>query len=264
MIRQGCINARSLVSKGALIQDIIIAHQLDTLAVCETWIAADDPDVVKLDAVPPTYSVTHLPRPSSTFRPRGGGLCFIHRNAVVVKQHPLQRTLQCMTFECQLLTLQVGGAKSSNDIIVVTVVYRPPALSSANMEAFIDELLGMVVQFRDVIEADQFVMCGDFNCPGDNSTSIHADLSSLLDTHGLQQSVTTATRRTPTVSNVLDLLISRSMSAVIQNVSVQPSHEVSDHDLVTWTLAMRERPPRQVRQYEFRKLKKVDLKQLKK
>jgi hypothetical protein len=188
-------------------------------------------------------------------------LCFIHRGAIVVKQHPLQRTLQCTTFECQLLNLHVGGAKSSNDIMVV--VYRPPSLSSANMWAFIDELSDVLVQLGDVIEADQFVMCGDFNCPGDNSTSIHADLSSLLDTHGLQQSVKTATRRAPTVSNVLDQLISRSMSAVIQNVSAQPSHEVSDHDLVTWTLATRERPSRQVRQYKFRNLKKVDLEQLK-
>ena len=43
--------------------------------------------------------------PSATHRNRGGGLCFIHRSELTVKPHPLQRSLQRQTFECQLLSI---------------------------------------------------------------------------------------------------------------------------------------------------------------
>ena len=46
---------------------------------------------------------------------------------------------------------------------------------------------------------------------------------------------------------------------LIRQVMVHWSHGVSDHDLVTWSLAASESPPRQVRSYSFRNLKAVDL-----
>ena len=88
--------------------------------------------------------------------------------------------------------------------------------------------------------------------------SVRDDLSTLLDAHGLRQFVTTATRRTATVSNLLDVVVANADSSLISQVTVQPSHGVSDHDLVTWSLSSRVRPPRQVLTYRFRNLKSVD------
>ena len=51
-VRMGSLNARSVVRKGPLIQELITSHRLDALAICETWICKDDPDAINLDSVP--------------------------------------------------------------------------------------------------------------------------------------------------------------------------------------------------------------------
>src|SRR5664279_4697701 len=105
--------------------------------------------------------------------------------------------------------------------------------------------------------------CGDLNCAGTDSTTVRADLTSMLDAHGLQQFVETATRRTPSVDNLLDLVIGNAESERIQHVAVRATHDVSDHDLVTWSLSFDERLPCPVRSYRFRNLKKINLEQFK-
>jgi len=84
-IRMGALNAQSIVRKGALINDLIGTHNLDVLALCETWIVDDDPEVIKQDAVPAGYAIRHVVRPTATPRNRGGGLCIPHRQTVVIK-----------------------------------------------------------------------------------------------------------------------------------------------------------------------------------
>lgn len=58
----GALNARSAVRKGALVRDLIETNSMDLLAVCETWMTADDPDSIRLDMAPPNY-VTKQSRP---------------------------------------------------------------------------------------------------------------------------------------------------------------------------------------------------------
>jgi len=198
-------------------------------------------------------------------RNRGGGLCFIHRDSIVVKKHPLQHTL-FQTFECQLLTVRVGKNNSSSpDGVTVAVIYRPPPLvpSLASDAAFYDELSDLFAKVGDVIDSDRFVACGDFNCRGDDSTSIRADLASLISAHGLRQFVTSSTRCTPRVSSLLDLVVGNASSSRIRDVTVRPSHGVSDHDLVTWSLTTRSRPPRRFMTYQFRNIKSIDWVQFK-
>ena len=55
----GVLNARSAVNKAALLHDVIADHQLDILAITETWMRADDPPAVQLDIAPVGYSVCH-------------------------------------------------------------------------------------------------------------------------------------------------------------------------------------------------------------
>jgi hypothetical protein len=249
------LNANSIVRKGPLIRDVVETHQLDLLAVCETWIADDDPDAVKLDAVPAGFRVTHQPRPTATINKRGGGLCVIHRDSLIVKQHPLQQRLRCRTFECQLLTVSVGGA--SRDTVVVANIYRPP---ETNPQSFYDELSDLLSNFGDCIDNDRFVVCGDFNCGGADPVSIDSDLQSVLDVHGLRQLVTTPTRQTPTTSSLLDLVIGSALgSGRISSVTVKPSHGISDHDLVTWSLSSRHKTLRPTHTYQFRNIKSMDL-----
>jgi hypothetical protein len=59
-VRFGAINAGSAVHKGALIDELICDNRLDILAVCESWIKDDDPDVIKTDIAPTNYTILHV------------------------------------------------------------------------------------------------------------------------------------------------------------------------------------------------------------
>ena len=58
--------------------------------------------------------------------------------------------------------------------------------------------------------------------------------------------------------NLLDVVIASDESSRILQVTVLPTHSVSDHDLVTWSWTSCVRLPRRVRTYRFRNLKSVD------
>ena len=241
-MHMGSLNARSVVRKGPLIQELISSHRLDALAICESWICGDDPDAIKLDSVPDGFRVMHVPRPTTTQRNRGGGLCFIHRDKLTVKQHPIQRSTQHETFECQLLSISNAAQdRPADKPLVLAKIYRQPSATIPSL--FYDELSDLLTKVGDFIDADRFIMCGDFNCPGPNST-VDTELLLLFDYHGLCQYVSTPTHHTSTTNNVLDLLVGSSGADRIASVDVLPSHDVSDHDLVTWSIARQSLLPR--------------------
>jgi hypothetical protein len=84
------------------------------------------------------------------------------------------------------------------------------------------------------------------------------DEQTMFDIHGLRQFVPTPTRSTNGVSTLLDLVVGREGSRCISDVAVHTSHHVSDHDIVTWSMASRLKPVRQLVDYKFRSLKNVD------
>ena len=149
----------------------------------------------------------------------------------------------------------VGSSSSKDDGAIVAIIYRPP---SSCLPTFYTELSDLFDNVANDIDADRFVACGDVNCPGADSSSVSVDLSTLLDAHGLRQFVASATRRTPTVCNLLDVAVANEGSSRISLVSVKPTHCGSDHDLVTWSWANRVRPLRRTMTYRFRNLKSVD------
>ena len=254
-IKIGSLNALSVVRKGPLVQDLINDHHLDALAICESWVVDDDPVVIKLGSAPNGYKVTHVPRPSSTTRSRGGGLCFVHRDNIVVKNHPAQKSLKYTSFECQLLNICLGHGGMADGITIANV-YRPPSSSTS---LFYDELSDMFDKIGDVITGDRFVACGDFNCGGDQPTSISTDLEGVFELHSLHQYVGVPTRHRSSASgSLLDLVVARIGSSRVSQVAVYSTHEVSDHDLVTWSLATCTLPPRKIITYYHRNLKNID------
>ena len=217
----GSLNARSVVRKGPLIQELISSHRLDALAISESWICGDDPDAIKLDSVPDGFRVMHVPRPTATHRNRGGGLCFIHRDELTVKRHPIQRSMQHQTFECQLLSiLNAAKDRPADKPLVLANIYRPPSATIPSV--FYDELSDLLTKVGDFIDTDRFILCGDFNCLGPNST-VDTELMSLFDYHGLCQHVSTPTHHTSTTNNVLELLVGSSDSDRIASVEVLPA-----------------------------------------
>ena len=133
-LTMGCLSLQSIVHKEALVLDIIDSHHPDALAICESYIVDDDPDVIKLDAFHVGFKVLHVPRPSATVRSRGDGLCFIHCDLMVVKGHSLQPILRYTSFECQLVEFHVDNSNEA-------ALYCRPHLSTA------------VVKSADVLQA---------------------------------------------------------------------------------------------------------------
>jgi len=132
----GLLNARSARQKAALIHDVIADHQLDVLALTETWIPSDAPDAVKLDVAPPGYSVVHRHRGSSAER-RGGGVDVIHRDTVKCSVVDVGDYTQ---FES--LAVKVVGRQSS---VVVVCIYRPPGEVSPDFTDQLDELFDQLM-----------------------------------------------------------------------------------------------------------------------
>ena len=196
-VRFGALNARSAVNKGALINDLIRENQLDILAVCESWIKVDDPDVIKNDIAPPNFSVQHVHRPrvcgNRRSKTKGGGLAFICSNDLSAR--PLKTQLSTTSFELQLVALTVNRA-----IVKIASVYRPPDKSQT---IFIDEFANLLTTIGPGCSGERLLICGDFNMPGNVPGTIDERLSTLLDVHGYQQHVAQPTRG----RNLLDLLI---------------------------------------------------------
>ena len=108
------------------------------------------------------------------------------------------------------------------DGITIANVYRPPSSSTS---LFYDELSDMFDQLGDVIVSDRFLACGDFNCGGDQPTSISTDLEGVFELHSLHQYVGVPTRhRSSTFGSLLDLVVARIGSSRVSQVAVHSSH----------------------------------------
>ena len=84
---------------------------------------------------------------------------------------------------------------------------------------------------------DNVVLCGDFNSPGDSSTTIDSCLAVALSSFNLIQYVDVPTHYDPK-PNVLDLLASGN-PATFSGVNVDPAGRISDHCIVTATFNVR-------------------------
>ena len=126
----GMLSAHSVMRKDTLIQvlEMITSHRLDALAICETWICADDLDTIKLDSAPVGFSVMHVPPPISDSSESKRGLCFIHHDELFVKQHPLQRSMKQQIFEYQIMSISNSTLdRPADKPIVLANIYRPPS-----------------------------------------------------------------------------------------------------------------------------------------
>ena len=136
-LKFGCVNARSVVSKSALICQLIADHRLDVLLFTETWHECSES--VSLKRVTPTgFQCVDVARPLSTETnvhsvnlQTHGGLALVCRDSVKVSRTFLD--VETTTFENLLVRLTVG-----NERLLVLGIYRPGSQAASSM--FFDEL----------------------------------------------------------------------------------------------------------------------------
>ena len=234
LVNVGCLNAQSVRNKSAILLDVLQQHQLQILALSETW-HLDSEDITIRRITPSGYKCLDVarPRPSSGSVKRGniahGGVAIIYRDNMHVRR---------ITFDVIPTTFEIVAATVSTANVnhVFVLIYRPG--SAAVDERFYSE-------FTAVLEAlavyrSPVVITGDFNIHVDDRECPHTKkFLTLLESFGLRQSVMGPTH---TAGHTLDLVITRSDLAS-PSVTVDPP-QLSDHSLLRFQLSI-PRPPLQ-------------------
>ena len=118
----GLINARSMIQKTTLIHDVISVNRLDLLAMTETWVCENSPDVHKSNAAPAGFSIVHAHRritPHTRGKQHGGGVAFIHREDIRVRVIPTPSTRPFEILLVKVINCTIG--------LTIAVIYRPPS-----------------------------------------------------------------------------------------------------------------------------------------
>jgi len=198
----GCVNARSVGNKAAVLSRSIVDEHLDILVITETWHENSESSALKR-VTPPGFQCIDAARPI----PPGvlvdtvdflnhGGLAFIYRSTV---------NFQKRSLDCHITTFEYlyGYASSGNSRFVLLGLYRPG--SQALTALFFDELSAAFEQLATY--RCPVVVCGDFNIHVDQGDDVHAvRLAQLLQSFGCTQHVAESTH---TAGHTLDLVITR-------------------------------------------------------
>jgi hypothetical protein len=242
----GLINARSIVNKAALIHDLISDFKIDILAVTETWVYENSPNVHKQEAAPEGFSIVHAHRAPriGTATAHGGGVALIHRDTIQVKVIP---TTTVVTTSFELLLVKITNCIKSFSI---AIIYRPP---TSSLTVFTTELSDLIYSG---LLGPRYIICGDLNCPGASGTRglVGEDLLDLIDSHSLIQHVQGATSHS---GNILDHILTPIEESMVYNVDISDVG-ISDHSLITCVLHERLHTA-VVTSATFRNWKRLDL-----
>ena len=241
----GLINAKSIVNKSARVHDIIEDNHLDLLAVTETWVYENSPNVHKREAAPTGYSVVHAHRKlagAEGGKKCGGGVALIHRSDIRMTVLPTRPAMK----SCELLLVKVSNCALG---LTIAIVYRAPDTSVGD---FATELSDTIHSGR---LGTRHIICGDLNCPGPAGTKglVAVELAEIIDEHGLSQHVREPTHQ---AGNILDHILTPEDGVTITDVVVTDVG-ISDHFLVTCRIAASIDQPPIVRS-TFRNWKKLD------
>lgn len=123
------INPWSICNKADIINDFIIEHDIDVLALTETWLTGTIDDEPIISAILPSgYGIIHAPRGS-----RGGGIAVIYRQSLDISRIEISH----QSFE--VLECVLRGSK----MLRVCVIYQPHRTT-----AFLEEFTTYILHCR--------------------------------------------------------------------------------------------------------------------
>lgn len=179
------INPWSICNKAASINDFITEHEIDILAITETWLTgspSDDPVISTL--LPNGYRIIHTPRGS-----RGGGIAVVYRQSLSISRVDTS----CRSFE--VLECLIQGPT----VVRMCVVYQPHRTI-----AFIDEFSDYISDLM-TRSSGHLIVLGDFNIHVDDNNDVTArDFISTISSLGMMQHITGPTHRS---GHTLDLVL---------------------------------------------------------
>lgn len=234
-LKCGVLNARSINNKTEAVVDFILEHKLDVLCVTETWLQASDSFTAN-SVTPNGFSIVSNPR----LNRRGGGVAAIIKNDLGCKR---LANVCCSTFEALLVKIT-----SSTKSFVIATIYRSPGPLNNFLIELGDFLSTLVVKY------DDFLLTGDFNIHMDKTTDESTKkMASLLQNFGLKQHVNFPTH---SGGHILDLVISKDNTQLVQSVSV--AEGISDHHSILVDLSIAIQKKKVVKR-TFHQFKKLDM-----
>jgi len=212
-----------------------ILDKLDVLCVTETWLQVSDSFTAN-SVTPNGFSIFSNPR----LNRRGGGVAAIIKNDLCCKR---LANVCFSSFEALLVKIT-----SSTKSLAIVTIYRSPGPLNNFLIDLSDFLSTLVVKYED------FLVAGDFNIHMDNMNDESTKkMASLLQNFGLKQHVDFPTH---SGGHILDLVISKDNTQLVQSVSV--AEGISDHHSILVDLSIAIQKKKVVKR-TFHQFKKLDM-----
>ena len=218
-------------NKSCIINDLIVDDAIDILFITETWLTENDTAAIAA-CIPGTHEFHHCPREDR----RGGGV-----GVAITKSFQSIKSFnrRFVSFECLEL-----NAVHENQKMSMYIIYRPP---NSNIITFMEEFESFVTESQIACVTNIYV--GDFNIWMNNTSDTNANkMKELLKLHNLENLVTSPTHRS---GNMLDLVITRSNSFIIEGICVESENTISDHKKVYFEINIK-RPQKSEKTIRFR------------
>ena len=195
------------------VKDLVVDHDIDILAITETWLRPGNIDEVDIGTLCPSgYRFLHVPRSYSN----GSGVGLLLKDAIDVNNQIIDNFESFEYMDARFRSLQS---------IRILVIYPPPGHSSYDL--FYEEFSKLIEQTVD--SPGGLLIVGDFNLHVDDVDNFQAKrFMDILESYNLRQHVTEVTH---IGGHTLDLVITKSNDAFLSGVSTFDP-VISDHSAV--------------------------------
>ena len=146
------LNVRSIRNKALLIKDYVVEHNLEILAITETWLKSGDQDTYYAKEICPTgYDFHHIPRADAN----GGGVGLLVKKTLQIRKQNLEKF---KSFEYMDVLV-----KYANTCTRLVILYRPPPSKENGLKEidFFGDFNSLLE--RLAITTSKLLIAGDFN-----------------------------------------------------------------------------------------------------
>ena len=216
----GVLNAQSTRNKTDRICAAIIEHDVDILALTETWLTSTAKVEFFIKSLTLSgYKLYSVPRKGN----RGyGGVAILHKANITVSSKSSDNVAK--SFEHCDMVFKTGSRS-----LHVCVVYRPPPSKNKLTTSMFFEEFTPFLQDRS-LSAEDFIMVGDTNFHLDKSTDHDVNkFLTLLYIFYFKQHVASFTHRS---GHMLDVVVTKNNQNIVQDTIV--GDMISDHNIIVF------------------------------
>ncbi len=255
-IRMCCLNARSVKNKSIALNDFILSHELDIMAITETWLGTSYDSVCLQELLPSGYKAQHVPRSSADER-RGGGI------AIIFKDH-LSILLKSSTRDKKYTNFEHMECILNDNKLSICILYRPPPTKDNGFTTrmFLEEWHDFLESL--IMTTNEMIILGDFN--------FHLDVSNDIDTRRFTESLDVFSLRqhiiepTHYLGHILDVIITRHECTSISDITVtdpcltnEQGNLIRDHYAIAFSIDCPTKTPNRKKIVSYRKLADINV-----